>query len=81
MAFTYDFHGTKIGLADVMPIHQWYEAACTAEYVLENYPAICEDEDDALSFGYAVREYMSKYDAWESEAIERVAETWGHGRA
>ena len=62
--FTYN----GLTMAEMLPIHRYYEAACTAEYVMENWNIT--DEEQALKIGYAVRELMDKYGYSEEEAIE-----------
>lgn len=62
--FTYN----GLTMEEMLPIHQYYEAACTAEYIMENHEDI--DEERAIKMGYAVRELMDKYDYDEEEAID-----------
>lgn len=71
MAFTTEIKGVTLTMNDMAMIHNYYEAACTAEYIMENYPNIT-NESDALELGYMVRHLMSKYDLSELDAIEHM---------
>lgn len=57
----------ELTLDSASQIHQWYEAACTAGYLMEEYDI---SEDEAMELGYEVREKMNKYDLDELDAIE-----------
>ena len=70
MKMQYEIKGITLDVNDLMEIHHYYEAACTAEYLMENYDIT--DEDDALYFGYEVRRLMDKYDWDEETAIDNV---------
>lgn len=61
--FTYN----GLTMTEMMHIHSYYEAACTAEYVMENYDIT--DENEALAIGYEVRRLMDKYGYGEEEAV------------
>ena len=61
--FTYN----GLTMSEMTHIHAYYEAACTAEYVMENYDF--ESEDEALKIGYEVRRLMYKYNYTEEEAV------------
>jgi hypothetical protein len=61
----FEFKG--LTMSEMAQIHQHYEAACTAEYVMENYDIVSESE--ALAIGYNVRRLMDKYGYDEEEAI------------
>lgn len=75
MSFEYKIKGIMLDIVDMVKISQYYEAACTAEIVLEKFPVI-KNEDEALQIGYKVREMM---DDWgysdgqsEIDAIEEI---------
>ena len=61
----FEFNG--LTMSEMSKIHEHYEAACTAEYVMENYGIT--SERDALAIGYNVRFLMDKYGYDENEAI------------
>ena len=62
----FEFNG--LTMSEMQKIHEHYEAACTAEYVMENYDIT--SESDALCIGYNVRHMMDKYGYSEDEAIK-----------
>ena len=72
------FNPLKMGglkLEEVTAVIDYYDACCTAEYILEN----CEPrptEREALEIGYLVRELMNKRDTFsgdlEVECIDEV---------
>ena len=70
MKFKYEIKGITLDVYDLIDIHHYYEAACTAEYLMDNYHIV--DEDEAMKLGYAVRELMGKYGYDEEEAIYEV---------
>ena len=70
MKFQYEIKGITLDVYDLMDIHHYYEAACTAEYLMDNYGIT--DEDDALHLGYEVRRLMDKYEWDEETAIDAV---------
>lgn len=72
MKFEYEVKGIKLDRSDMREINQYYEAACTAEYLLDNFDNITEE--NALSVGQEVRRRMDKYDYSENEAIDEVLE-------
>lgn len=37
MKFEYIIKGITLNMADMVEIHKYYEAACTAEYLMDNY--------------------------------------------
>jgi hypothetical protein len=53
-----------------MDTHNYYGAACTAEYLMDSYGIA--DEEDAMYLGYEVRRLMGKYDYDEQTAIDEV---------
>lgn len=72
MEIKYEIKGVTLDVGDLIEIHRYYEAACTAEFVMENYEV--SDEVQALQIGYDVRRLMDKYDYTELEAIDKIME-------
>ncbi len=72
MKIQYTIKGVTLDDFDLMECHQYYEAACTAEYLMENYDIT--DEDTAMHLAYDVRRLMNKYGYNEEEAIDKVLE-------
>jgi len=72
--FTYFIKGITLTMEDMAQIHPYYEAACTAEYVMENYGIT--DDDNALAIGHEVRRQMDKFGWSEEEAISHVLSYW-----
>ena len=70
MKFQYEIKGITLDVNDLMDIHHYYEAACTAEYLMDNYGIT--NEYDALYLGYEVRRLMDKYEWDEETAIDAV---------
>lgn len=70
MKIQYTIKGVTLDDFDLMECHQYYEAACTAEYLMENYDIT--DEGEAMNLGYEVRRLMNKYDYDEETAIDEV---------
>lgn len=68
--YTYSIKGITLTMEDMVGINSYYEAASTAEYIMENFLDI--DKDEALRIGYEVRRCMAKYDMNESEAIRHI---------
>lgn len=66
MKFTYKIKGIELNMVEMSDICQYYKAACTAEYIVDNYGF---SEDKALDAAYDIRRKMDKYDYTESEAI------------
>lgn len=56
--FNYTVNGVTLGAHELMEISKYYEACCTAEYILENDDYGIHDVDEALEIGYEVRELM-----------------------
>lgn len=73
MEIKYEIKGITLNVNDLMELHHYYEAACTAEYLMENYGI--SKEDKALSLGYEVRRLMDKYGYLEEDAIAEVLES------
>lgn len=65
----YKIKGITLTMADMVQINQYYEEACTAEYLYENYEVT---EEEAWSYASEIRRLMNKYDYTEDEAIEQV---------
>ena len=70
MEIKYEIKGVTLTEWDMYDIKKYYEAACTAEYIMENHDIT--DEDKALKLGYEVRRLMDKYGYYEEEAINEV---------
>lgn len=70
MKIQYEIKGITLDMNDLISIHNYYEAACTAEYLMDNY-GIAE-ESEALQLGYDVRREMDKYGCAEKDAIYAV---------
>lgn len=70
MKFEYNVKGVTLDVHDLINIHEFYEASCTAEYLVDNYNIT--DENEALYLGYEVRRIMDKYDYDEETAIAEV---------
>lgn len=68
--FTYNYKGNELDMMEMSRISSFYEAACTAEYLMDNYDI--ENKNEALEKGYRVREIMSDYGMSEEEAITEV---------
>lgn len=59
-------------------LHGYYEACCTAEFLMENYDI--SDDEEAISLGYRVRERMDKYNLTEEVAAEEIMSERGQER-
>ena len=70
MTFKYAIRGIELSFNEMKDIHDYYEAACTAEFLMENYDI--KDEEKALYLGCEVRWLMYKYDCDEETAIHEV---------
>ena len=73
--FEYEIKGVKLDIEDMIRIYNYYEAACTAEYVMYNYGI--NSEEEALKIGYNVRELMDKYGYTENEALDEFMADYG----
>lgn len=62
----YEIKGITLNVFDIQKIHEYYEAYCTAEYLVDNYKI---KESKALRLGYAIRALMQHKDICEEEAI------------
>ena len=84
MAYIYklDNPKTELSMSDMADIHEFYSAACTAEYFLDNQEEFdIEDEiseDEALAIGFDARRQMDKYGYDESEAIRTALKLRGY---
>lgn len=70
MKIEYTIKGITLDVCDLLKIHKYYEAACTAEYIMENHNII--DETEAMKLAHEIREQMDKYGYDEDEAIEQM---------
>ena len=70
MEIKYKIKGVTLDVNDLMKLHAYYEAACTAEYIMENHNIT--NEDKAMNLGYEVRRLMDKYGYDEEHAINEV---------
>ena len=73
MVIEYKVRDITLNQSEIAEIDKYYEAACTANYVLDNYPEV-RTEGLAMEIGYEVRRKMNKYGYDEAEAIEEVME-------
>ncbi len=62
--------GITLDESDLVAVNNYYEVACTAEYMMENYGI--KDEEQAMKLAYEVRHRMDKYGYEETEAIRVV---------
>lgn len=67
--FEYEVNGARLHVEDLAVISNYYQAACTAEYLIENYPEF-DTLEKAMSAGYKVRDLMHLHDYSELEAVE-----------
>lgn len=70
MKIAYEIKGITLDAHDLMEIHGYYEAACTAEYLMDAYKI--SDESTAMHLAYDVRRLMDKYCYDENDAIDIV---------
>lgn len=66
MKIEYTIKGITLNEYEMYDIKKFYEAHCTAEYILENYNVT---EEQAIELGYEVRRLMDKYGGEEEDAI------------
>lgn len=69
--FEYEINGTKLRIEDLACVSNYYQAACTAEYLIENYPEF-DSLEKAMSVGYQVRDLMLLHGYNEAEGIDYV---------
>lgn len=74
MKIEYNVKGITLDRDEICLIHEYYEAASTAEYLMENYEQFANDESAALNAGYEVRHLMDKYGYSEEDAIDKMLE-------
>ena len=72
--FECSINGVKLEIRDLVSLHEFYEASCTAEFLRDNYGF---KEEEALELGYDVRQLMDDYDLSEIDAIDEVFEKRG----
>lgn len=73
--FKVEVESGELSISDLIDIKEYYEACCTAEYLMDNYDI--ESEEKAIELGYKVRERMddersNDYGTEEAEAIYEV---------
>jgi len=71
MVIEYRIKGITLTASELSEIDRYYEAACTAVYLLDNFEQV-KTEKQALELGYEVRRKMNKYGYSEDDAIEEV---------
>ena len=69
MEIKYEIKGITLDVYDLIKIHEYYEVACTAEYLMDNYELT---EEQAMELGARVRRYMDKNNVTEDIAIEEI---------
>ena len=70
MKIEYNIKGVTLTEMDMYDIKKYYEAACTAEYIMENYDVT--DEKEAIKLGHEVRRLMDKYGGEEEYVVREV---------
>ena len=75
MEIEYRIKGVTLSLSDLIDIDRYFEAACTAEYLFENFDQV-KTETQAMELGYQVRRKMDKYGYSEEDAIDEVLEEY-----
>lgn len=71
MKIEYEIKGVTLDENDLIKINEYYTAACTAEYLLDNFNQV-KTEKQAMKLGFEVRRKMRKYDFTEEKAIKAV---------
>ena len=69
MKIEYKVRGIVLTAGELCEISEYYEQACTAEYLIDNYELT---EDTAMQLASDVRREMNKYGFTEEDAIEEV---------
>lgn len=69
MKIKYEIKGITLDVHDLIDINEYYEIACIAEYLLENYDLT---EEKAMELGAKIRRHMSKNNITEDIAIEEI---------
>lgn len=72
--FECSINGVKLEIRELVSLHEFYEASCTAEFLRDSYGF---KEEEALKLGYDVRQLMDDYDLSEIDAIDEVFEKRG----
>lgn len=75
MEIKYEIKGITLDVYDLMRIHEYYQVACTAEYILDNYDVT---EEEAMKLAADVRRYMDKNNVVEEDAIYEVMNRNGY---
>lgn len=70
MDISFTIKGITLDESDLVAVNSYYEVACTAEYMMENYGI--EDEAQAMKLAHEVRQRMDKYGYEETDAIRVV---------
>ena len=66
MKIEYTIKGITLNEYEMYDIMKFYEAHCSAEYILGNYNVT---EEQAIKLGYEVRRLMDKYGGDEEDSI------------
>lgn len=74
MKFAYEIKGITLNEYDMYDIKIYYEAHCTAEFILDNYIVT---EEQAIELGYETRRLMNKHGGDEEETIPTAFEKLG----
>ena len=71
--FDLKIDGKPLTINQMLSIRDYYEACCTAEYLIDNHSAYGINNDTiAIKLGYQVRESMADNDYSENVAIEEL---------
>lgn len=71
MEIKYEIKGITLNEFDMYDIKKYYEAACTAEYIMDNYDVT---EEEAMKLGWEVRRLMDNYGGTEEDLVYEVME-------
>lgn len=71
MTIEYKIKGITLTESDLIDIDRYYEAACTAKYLFDQFKQV-KTEAQAMELGHEVRHVMAKYGYSEDEAIAEV---------
>lgn len=69
MKIEYEINGITLNEPELRELHSYYEIACTAEYLLDNYDVA---EENAMKVAAEVRRLMDKYGYDENDAISEA---------
>ena len=69
-ANTVEWAGITLPADVVRKVHNAYRRMCTAEYIMDNYDDVSEEE--AFELAIFVRQQMQDWDMSETEAVESV---------